>query len=71
MHMPNPKAKSLPFFTNDLDESPTDSASESELLKPFTNATYRALQVRQGLTKRIPPEGVCSRLDFLSQLAYC
>ena len=51
MHMPNPKSASLPFFTNDLDDSPTDSASESELLQPFTDATYRALQVRQGLTK--------------------
>ncbi len=51
MHMANSKSKSLPFFINDLDDSPTDSASESELLKPFTNATYRALQVRQGLTK--------------------
>ena len=49
--MANSKSKSLPFFINDLDDSPTDSASESELLKPFTNATYRALQVRQGLTK--------------------
>lgn len=50
VHMPNSKSKSLPFFTNDLDDSPTESASESQLLKPFTNATYKALQVRQGLT---------------------
>ena len=49
--MPKSKSKSLPFFTNDLDDSPIDSASESELLKPFTTATYRALQVRQGLTE--------------------
>ncbi|DBA69848.1 TPA: hypothetical protein ACH3X2_012560 [Trebouxia sp. C0005] len=45
VHMPNSKSKSLPFFTNDLDDSPTESASESQLLKPFTNATYKALQV--------------------------
>ncbi len=48
MHMPKSKSKSLPFFTNDLDDSPPDSASEFALLKPFSNATYRALQVRQG-----------------------
>ncbi len=48
MHVANPKSKSLPFFTNDLDVSFTNSASESELLKPFANATYRALQVRHG-----------------------
>lgn len=44
-HMPKSKSKSHPFFSNNLDDSPTDSASESELLKPFSEATYRALQV--------------------------